>query len=160
MMASFALLKLFSFMRTRLTIVDLSAHANGVLFERFFLCQWVQSYSPFFFPLGSMYLVLCWSLWSIWSWVLCRVINTDLFAFFYLKTSSLTSTSFWRCYLFFQYVFCFHQQSGVHSCEDLRQCVCFCANTTFYLYYYSSVVQLEIGNGDTSRGSFIIQDCF
>ena len=26
--------------------------------------------------------------------------------------------------------------------------------------YYSSVVQYEIGNGGTSRNSFIVQDCF
>jgi hypothetical protein len=27
-------------------------------------------------------------------------------------------------------------------------------------YYCCSVVQLEIGDGDTSRSSFIVQDCF
>lgn len=27
-------------------------------------------------------------------------------------------------------------------------------------YYYNSIVDLEIRDGDTSRSSFIVQDCF
>jgi hypothetical protein len=29
-----------------------------------------------------------------------------------------------------------------------------------WIYYYFSVVQLEIRDGDTSRSSFIVQNCF
>ena len=40
--------------------------------ESLFLCWWVQCCSALCFLSGSEYLVLCWGLWSIWTWVLCR----------------------------------------------------------------------------------------
>ena len=40
------------------------------------------------------------SLLHTWTWVLCRMMSRDLFAFFYTQTSSLTSTVCWRCCLF------------------------------------------------------------
>jgi hypothetical protein len=53
------------------------------------------------------------------------------------------------------------------SFYSIDQPVCFYANTMFcfvlfvcLFYYYCSVVQLEIRDGDTSRSSFIVQDCF
>jgi hypothetical protein len=40
-----------------------------------------------------VYLVLCGSPWSTWTWVLYREIRMDRFAFFYMLTISWTSTS-------------------------------------------------------------------
>ena len=36
------------------------------------LCQCGQDYSPLPLLSGSMHLVLCWGLWSTWTWILCR----------------------------------------------------------------------------------------
>lgn len=77
MMVSFAIKNLFSFME--LLIVNLSAWAIGVLFRKFFLCQWGQNYSALSFLPDSVYLVLCWGPWSICIWVLYRVIDKDFF---------------------------------------------------------------------------------
>lgn len=67
--------------------------------EHLFLCGWVQVYLPPSLLWGSVYLTLYWSLWFIRSWVVCRVKRTDMFAFFYMQSSSLTSNICWRCYL-------------------------------------------------------------
>lgn len=53
--------------------------------ESFLLCEKVQAYSPLSFL--PIYLVLCWSPRTIWSWVLIRVISMDLFRFFYMQPS-------------------------------------------------------------------------
>jgi hypothetical protein len=60
LMVSFALQKPFSFIRSHLLIVGLSACAI-VLFSPggCLLCQCVQSYSPLSILLGLVYLVLC-----------------------------------------------------------------------------------------------------
>ena len=90
--------KLFSFMRFHLLIIDLSAFTFSVLFRTLspvLMCS-VFSLLP-----GSICLVLCWSLSSTWTWVLCRVISMDLFAFFYMQTISHTSTIWWRSCLLF-----------------------------------------------------------
>ena len=86
-------------------LVKIFFHSVGcrfVLLTMFFaLCQWVQAY--FHLPplWGSVWLLaLFWGLCFIWTWVLCMAIGMDLFAFFYMLTSSYTSTIFWRCFLF------------------------------------------------------------
>ena len=60
--------------------------------ESLFLCQWAQGYSPLSCQSGSMYLVLCWSFWSIRSWVSCRVLSMDLYGIYYIQPSCLTNT--------------------------------------------------------------------
>jgi hypothetical protein len=47
--ASFALKKLFNFLRSHLSIVDLRAWDFGALFRNFSLCQWVWGSFPLFF---------------------------------------------------------------------------------------------------------------
>ena len=42
---------------------------------------------------------------------------------------------------------------------SIDQPVCFYANTMGF-FYYCSVVQLEIRDGNISRSSFIVQNCF
>lgn len=73
----------------------------------------------FFSPLSLLYLPLFWGLWPIWNWALCSMINTNIFAFFFMQISCLTSTICWR-YLFFQCIFsALCQNTGVHVCVDL-----------------------------------------
>lgn len=73
----------------------------------------------FFSPLSLLYLPLFWGLWSIWNWALCSMINTNIFAFFFMQISCLTSTICWR-YLFFQCIFsALCQNTGVHVCVNL-----------------------------------------
>ena len=85
---SFPLQKLFSFMRSNLLIVALRAETLMFCSGSCLLDQCIQGHSLFFLPLDLVYLVLGWSLWSTWSWVLCRVLNMELFPFLYMKTSS------------------------------------------------------------------------
>lgn len=44
------------------------------------LYQWVQGYSPLSLLLDLIGPVLCWGIWSSWTWVLCRLI--DMYFFF------------------------------------------------------------------------------
>ena len=74
---SFALQKLFSFRRSHLLIVGLSICATGVIFRTKALLSMHLRLLPTF---SSVWLALCWGLWFIWTWVLCRVIDMDLFA--------------------------------------------------------------------------------
>jgi hypothetical protein len=64
------------------------------------LYQWIQGYYPLSLLLNLVCLVLCWGIWPTWTWDLCRVINMHLFAFFYMQTSSHTSTFCWSCFHF------------------------------------------------------------
>ena len=79
----------------------------------FLVSEWVPGYSPPSLLSGLMYLIFYWGLWSIWSWILCRTVNVDLFVFFYMKTSSLTITIYRRCYIFPRmYPWFLHQKWG------------------------------------------------
>jgi hypothetical protein len=101
--------------------------------------------------------------------ILHRVINMYLFLFFYMQTFSLTSIICWRCFLFsIVYFWLLYQKSGVHMCFFMSASsvwfhwsmfLILCQYHVFF-YYYSSIVQLEIGGGNISSSSFIIQDCF
>ena len=80
----------FSFLWSHLSIVDKSIMPEPLVFYSgpclWYLC--IQDYFPLSLLSDLVYLVLCWDLWYTWTWVLCRVINMDLFAFFYMQTSS------------------------------------------------------------------------
>jgi len=92
----------------------------------------------------------------------------DLFGFFCVEPSNLTSTICWRCCLFSTVYFWFlHQKISCPSvCGFMfgslfkfswSTCLFLCQNHSFY--YCSSVVQSEIRDGNTSSRSFI-QGCF
>lgn len=58
---------------------------------RRFPCQWVKVY-----PILSLLLVfrvLYWDLWSIWNWILCPLIDMDLFPVFYMQLPCLVKTT-------------------------------------------------------------------
>jgi hypothetical protein len=85
---SFALQKLYSFMRSHLSILGFSAWAMEFCLGNFPLSQWVQSSFPLSLLLDSVYLALCWGPWSTWTWALYKVTNKGLFLFFYIQTAS------------------------------------------------------------------------
>ena len=59
LLLSFALQKLFGFMRSHLLMAGLSAYPIGVLLKSCLLCQCAQAYSPLSLLAGLVYLVLC-----------------------------------------------------------------------------------------------------
>jgi hypothetical protein len=61
---SFALQKLCKFMRSHLSILDLTAQAIAVLFRNFPLCPYLRGFSPLSPLLISVSVVLCGGLWS------------------------------------------------------------------------------------------------
>jgi hypothetical protein len=63
-------------------------------------CPCTQGSSPLSFLLGSVYLALCRSPWSTWNWHLYKEIRIDWLTFFYMLTSSWTTTICWKCCLF------------------------------------------------------------
>ena len=95
--------------------------------------------------------------------------NMGLFGFFYMQTSSLTSTICFRCCLIScVYFWPLYQKSGskgvqiyirVFNLIPLTNVSAFVPIQCCF-YYYSLVVQLEIRDSDISRSSFITQDCF
>lgn len=103
--------------------------------SRLFPCSFFFSY--------FVCLALCWGLCYLYHSSV-QIINIDLFAFFYMQASSLTSIIFWRYCLFSSVFFCWltYQKSGVHRCVDLHlglgfdfieNCVCFYVVTMWFL---------------------------
>jgi hypothetical protein len=95
---SFVLQKLFSFMRSHLPIVDLSAWAIGVLFRKLFPEPMHSRLFPTFSYIRVSVSGFVLRFWATWTWVLCQAINMNLFSFFYMQISSETSTICWRCF--------------------------------------------------------------
>lgn len=110
---SFVLQKLFSFMWFHLLIVELRACAVGVLIRKLFHVP--VSFRVFLSLIDWVFLVLCWSLWSTWTWILFRVINMDLFVFFY---SQLDHHHFLKM-LYFFHCMVLSPLSSVLRCVDL-----------------------------------------
>lgn len=109
-----------------------------------------------------VYLFFCWGRWSIWTWVLCRVIKMDLFSFFYTQTSSWASTIYWRCFFLLCAFGSFTKKSSIH-------------HSWVYFWAIDSIPSINVSllflallscstawdeDGDSSWSSFIVQDCF
>ena len=114
--------------------------------------------------LDLVYPALHWGLWSTWTWVLCRLVDLDLFAFFYIQKPSYPAP-------FVEDAFFFHCVVLVSllkiKCPYMWICfwifnsISLISLTIFKTMprsfsYYLSVVQFEIKDGDTSRSSFIV----
>ena len=109
----------------------------------------------------------------MWTWVLCRMINIDIFAFFYRqpvrpKHLLFVEDAFSHIVCFFCCC-CFFVKNEVYlgvwvyfgvfnSIPLINLSVSICMPCTFY--YYCFLVQLDIRYNDTSRSSFIVQGCF
>jgi len=63
--------------------VDLSGRAIGVLFRESCPVPVHSRLFPAVSPIRSVYLVLCWGLWSSWAWIFC----TGRCTFLYMQTS-------------------------------------------------------------------------
>jgi len=61
---SFALWKLFSFMRSIYQFLILKHETLEYCLGNFPLCQWVQGFFPLFLLLDWLCLILCWGSWS------------------------------------------------------------------------------------------------
>lgn len=95
----------------------------------------------FLLPLlsGSVYLALCWGLWSTQSWVLYKVINLDLFAFFCMWPSSLTRTICWRCSFFPVCISAFFIKTRCPLCLDL-----WLSSGHQHVYFYANVMLFSL----------------
>lgn len=114
----------------------------------------------------QLYLVLCWCLWSTWSWLLFTVMNIYLLAEIQLHQNHLLQNDFFHCivlsFFFFLSKSCFFRY--LDFCVSLWFCfidqpICFHANTILF-YFHCSKVQFEIRDGDISQNSFTVQDYF
>ena len=99
------LIEAFQLHEVLLLIVDLSACAISVLLGNLFLCHCVQGYCPLSLLPGSVYLVSYWGVWSIWTWVFCRVICCASNCSLLHINIQLGSTICWRCHFSIQYAF-------------------------------------------------------
>ena len=115
------------------------------------LCQCIQAILHFIFYQVQCIWFLYWGLWSTWTWVLCRVIDINLFAFSYMQTSSWPAT-FVKDTFFPLYGFGFFVKNWVsvgvwvYFCvfDFIDQSVCFYANTMqFLLLLLCSIVRSQ-----------------
>ena len=81
---SLVIQRLFSFMRSHLSIVYLWSRVTGILSRKLSPALIHTKLFLTFFSMTLRVTVLCWSPWSTGTQVLCRVINRDLFSFFYM----------------------------------------------------------------------------
>lgn len=124
---------------------------------------------PPFASLRCGFLVFRWGPWSISSWVLCRVIDLDLLAFFYVQLTSMASAIGWRCCLFPQCMFlasltkircpCVYGLMPRSSIWFIDQHAYF-MQITWWLLLLQISDRIWIRSGDVSGSSFFIQGCF
>ena len=121
---SFALQKLFSFMRSHLLLVLVPAPLVFSL-GSCLLCQCIQGCPQFLFYQDQWIWTLCWGLWSTWTWVLCRVMDMGLSAFFHtlhpVRPASFVEDAFFPlhiwvfCFVLFCFCFCFRVRVSLYS---------------------------------------------
>lgn len=103
---------------------------------------------------------------STWTQLLCRVIDKDLFSIplhvgiLFDEHYMLKMPSIYSCF-FVKKSRC-SQVCELMSVAQFHQSIClsFSMSIPCCFYYYSSIIQFEIGDGDTSSRSFIIKICF
>lgn len=125
LMFFFAMHELFSFMKFHLGVVDFGTYANSVLFRKFFHV----SVNSVLFPMSPyinqvQYLLFHDTVWTIWSWDLCREILTlGLFGSFYVQLYTIRQVQFFEGF-FFLYIFCLpYQNLDILKCIDLCLCL-------------------------------------
>jgi hypothetical protein len=97
---------------------------------------------------------------------LCKVINMDLFLFFYIDCQ-LNQHYLLKRLSFFYLMFLafFRQRSSVHRCVGFFNSIplinlAVSVPIPCSFYHYCFVVQLEVRVGDSSRGAYIVEKCF
>ena len=96
MTVSIAKQKFFSFMRSHLLIIDLSACSNSILFRKSFPLSMNSGLFPSSLQAQCIWFYI--EVFDVWSWILCILINIGLFGFFCMLPPSLTRTVCCRCY--------------------------------------------------------------
>ena len=110
---SFALQKLFSFRRSHLLIVSLSVCAAGVIFKKWSPVPMCSRLLATFSSLRFSVAVFMWRFDPFGLEFCALAINMEQFAFFYMSTSSYTSTSFEDSFFFPLYKFSFFVKNQV-----------------------------------------------
>ena len=151
-------------MRSHLLVVDLTAWAVGVLFKKLSLVPVRSRLSHIFSSVKLSALVLCWSLYPLGHE--CKVMGSVCI----LHADPIRSVSFVEdAFSFPLYDFGFFVKNQVSICAwiyfwffDSIPMISLSAFMTIPcgLNWYCSVVQLEIRDGDISKTSFIVKDCF
>ena len=127
------------------------------------LYRWVQGYLSLSVLLDWVYLVLCWGLWFIWTWVLGRVINMDHLHFYTCsiqlnKHHLLKMLSLFQCKVLASLSKKNQLSVGMGLFLGLRldstsQPVCFCTNTIQFLL-------LLLCSTTWSQGQWYVQKLF
>ena len=78
----------FSFMGSHLLIAHVSALLLVFCLVSFLLCQCIQDFSLLSLLSIARCACIYIEVWSVWICILCRIIDINLFAFFYMQTSS------------------------------------------------------------------------
>ena len=163
MTVSFALQKLFSFMRSHLSLVGLRFLAIGVLFREF---SPVPTCSKFFPIFSSIRFSVSSFLDTHELEVFYKEIKMDQFAFFYMSTATWASTFCWICCRFpTLWFWLLIQRSGDHSCVGLILGLLYsidlpvCRYTnTMRVFSLFSVVGLEVRDSHSPRSSLIAEN--
>jgi len=111
LIVSFALQKLFNFMKSHLLIIDLRAWVTGVLFRKFSPVPLCSRLFPTFSSISFSRSGFMWRSLIHLDLNFVQGVRMDQFAFFYMLTASWTSTFCWKC-SFFHWMFC--QRSSDH----------------------------------------------
>ena len=116
---------------------------------------------------GSVYVVLWGDPWSTWTWAFYSEIRMDQLPFFFMLTSSWTSTICWKCCIFPLESFSTFVKDQVTLWFISGSSILFHWSTCLSLYQYHaafnhncSVVQLNVRHGDSTRGYFIVENSF
>ena len=145
-------------MKSHLSILDLEAKPLVFCSVNF----------PTFSSICLRLYVSCGDTWSISTWALYRAIRIDWFPFFYLLTFSLMRTVCGKCSCsigWFWFIVKYQVAIGVclHFWSFNYIPLIFLTVSLpfpFNLYYYCSVIQLEVIDSDCPRSSYIVDERF
>jgi hypothetical protein len=128
---------------------------------------------------NSVYMILCWSHWTMWYRIIFRVVNMNIFNFFSTSAVNFVKTFCWSCFSFFiniqmcrfmsefSILFQWLVRLGFFFVVVVCLFNCFCWFACCYFviipccsHFYSSIVQFEIMEGHPSCSCLDIQDSF
>ena len=162
----FAFRKLDNFMRSYLSILDLIASAIGILFRKISPVPKCLRLFPTFFSITFTVSGFMWRSLIQLDLSFVQGIRMDQIVFFYMLTATWTST-FWK-YSVFSPLDGF--SSFIKDQVAIGVLICFWTFNSIALiylpvpvpiqcsfYYYCSVVQVEVRDGDSAWSSFIVE---
>ena len=156
-------------MRSSFSILYFTSHVISVLIRNFSPVPIYSRLFPTFFSISFSVSGFIGGPCSTRTWTLYKKIRMDWCTFFYMVTASFVSTICWKCCLFSTgSLFLPCQRSSDHRCGD--SLLGFSSIRLIFLsvtvpisssfYFNCSVVQFEVREGDSHRGSFIVEKRF